>query len=564
MRKLIAVSTIVLIGATSCATQQQIKAPDLTRPPEFSVGKVDLPKNPLEKLKKVKVNAEFHSVPLSVTLRTICRSTGIACDLTGFNSSLPITVIGFKGNLYDLLQTISFKTGYVFRYDNGVLTVVSTDVSREKEKEYYQKKLKVNAPKVSLELRGVPLFSVLNLISEQTGYTVVPDRLVDLQKKVFVAVKNAPLDRALEVILSPLGYSFRIDGEHRKVYVSALETRVFKIPYFPQTVKFTYTAGETGTGGGSSEGGSSTSSSSSGTASKEVTIETDFWKELKDNLKNIVSKDGRYLINKTARVVVVTDYPDNVRRVSEAIRDLIKSVSQQVQFRVAIYELNYSKQYSTGVDWSAVFGSQSLKVQQIGDQSIYYLNWSGYFKMGKSNPFNYLVSLLQKYGKVRTVYDNYVRTLSGDTVAVVPAETYRYLEKIEVQSQADTGLVTHTPIFGELALGTQVYITPIKLSDSETEFQINITNRYLKSVAQYTFDGTTYTEPERIGKTQISLTTVIPKGQLEVITGIKQYRSEGTRVGIPEAMDVPVAGELFQKRDKNVRLTEYVIAIQSF
>ena len=562
MRKLLAVATVVLVGASSCASQPQIKEPDLTKPPKFSVGNVSLPKDPLEKLKKVKVKADLHAVPLSVAIRTICRSTGIACDLTDFNSSLPITVIGFNGNLYDLLQTISFKTGYVFRYENNVLTVVPTEVSREKEKEYYQKKLKVNAPKVSLELRGVPLFSVLNLISEQTGYTVIPDRLVDLQKKVFVAVKNAPLDRALEVILSPLGYSYRIDGEHRKVYVSALETRVFKIPYFPQTVKFTYTAGETGSESTSSEG--SSGGGSTGTASKEVSIETDFWKELEDNLKNIVSKDGRYLINKTARVVVVTDYPDNVRRVSEAISNLIKSVSQKVQFRVAIYELNYSKEYSTGVDWSAVFGSQSLKVQQIGDQSIYYLNWSGYFKMGKSNPFNYLVSLLQKYGKVKTVYDNYVRTISGDTVAVVPAETYRYLEKIEVQSQADTGLVTHTPIFGELALGTQVYITPIKLSDRETEFQINITNRYLKSVAQYTFDGTTYTEPERIGKTQISLTTVIPKGQLEVITGIKQYRVEGNRTGIPSAMDIPVAGDLFQKKDKDIRLTEYVIAIQSF
>ena len=562
MRKLLAAATVVLVGASSCASQPQIKEPDLTKPPKFSVGNVSLPKDPLEKLKKVKVKADLHAVPLSVAIRTICKSTGIACDLTDFNSSLPITVIGFNGNLYDLLRTISFKTGYVFRYDNNVLTVVPTEVSREKEKEYYQKKLKVNAPKVSLELRGVPLFSVLNLISEQTGYTVIPDRLVDLQKKVFVAVKNAPLDRALEVILSPLGYSYRIDGEHKKVYVSALETRVFKIPYFPQTVKFTFTAGETGSEGSSSEG--SGGGGSTGTASKEVSIETDFWKELEDNLKNIVSKDGRYLINKTARVVVITDYPDNVRRVSEAISNLIKSVSQKVQFRVAIYELNYSKEYSTGVDWSAVFGSQSLKVQQIGDQSIYYLNWSGYFKMGKSNPFNYLVSILQKYGKVKTVYDNYVRTISGDTVAVVPAETYRYLEKIEVQSQADTGLVTHTPIFGELALGTQVYITPIKLSDRETEFQINITNRYLKSVAQYTFDGTTYTEPERIGKTQISLTTVIPKGQLEVITGIKQYRVEGNRAGIPAAMDIPVAGELFQKKDKDIRLTEYVIAIQSF
>ena len=562
MRKLLAAATVVLVGASSCASQPQIKEPDLTKPPKFSVGNVSLPKDPLEKLKKVKVKADLHAVPLSVAIRTICKSTGIACDLTDFNSSLPITVIGFNGNLYDLLRTISFKTGYIFRYDNNVLTVVPTEVSREKEKEYYQKKLKVNAPKVSLELRGVPLFSVLNLISEQTGYTVIPDRLVDLQKKVFVAVKNAPLDRALEVILSPLGYSYRIDGEHKKVYVSALETRVFKIPYFPQTVKFTFTAGETGSEGSSSEG--SSGGGSTGTASKEVSIETDFWKELEDNLKNIVSKDGRYLINKTARVVVITDYPDNVRRVSEAISNLIKSVSQKVQFRVAIYELNYSKEYSTGVDWSAVFGSQSLKVQQIGDQSIYYLNWSGYFKMGKSNPFNYLVSILQKYGKVKTVYDNYVRTISGDTVAVVPAETYRYLEKIEVQSQADTGLVTHTPIFGELALGTQVYITPIKLSDRETEFQINITNRYLKSVAQYTFDGTTYTEPERIGKTQISLTTVIPKGQLEVITGIKQYRVEGNRAGIPAAMDIPVAGELFQKKDKDIRLTEYVIAIQSF
>ena len=89
-------------------------------------------------------------------------------------------------------------------------------------------------------------------------------------------------------------------------------------------------------------------------------------------------------------------------------------------------------------------------------------------------------------------------------------------------------------------------------------------NRFIKSFQTYTFDGNTYVNPERVGRTEISLTTIVPKNHFEVITGIKNYKLSNSQSGVPGLMDVPVAGELFKGRDRDVSLSEYIIAIYSY
>jgi len=568
MRKLTVLLTVLAVSSCGGVSGiSKVKEPKITPKPDFSFGKVTLPKDTLDPLKKVKVKADFNGVPVSVVLKGICTAKKIACDLTGFNSSFPITIENFNGSLYDLLKAIERTTRYRFDYSGGILRVVnanSNEYAREVEKQLEKERLKVSGPRITLNLQGVPLFTVFNEINSQTDYTVVPDKDVDLSRKVYVAVKDMPLDKALKVILSPLGYSFTIDPETKEIEVSSLVTKVFRIPYIPKEVKFTFSAGETSstTGETSTSPSSSTSGTSSGTNAKTITVDTDFWSELESNLKNVVSKRGRYFVNKTARIVTITDTPENVRKAERIINSLIKAVSQQVQFRVAIYEVTYSDKYQSGVDWSAVFGSQNLNIQNTSG-TAYAFDLTGYFKLGKTNPFNYVVKLLSQYGKVKTIYDNYVRTLSGETVAVVPGETFRFLESVETQSQADTKLVTHVPIFKELSLGIQLYITPLKRKNS-TEFDVNVVNRFIKSFQTYTFDGNTYVNPERIGRTEISLTTVIPKGHFEVITGIKNYKLSDSQSGVPGLMDVPVAGEAFKSRDRSATLSEYVVAIYSY
>jgi|GEM_PF-3945105 len=559
----LAAATVSSCGGVSGISK--VKEPKIKPEPTYSLGQVTLPKDSLEELRSVRVKADFNGVPVSVALKAICRSKHLACNLTGFNSRLPITIENFNGSLYDLLKIIEKTTKFQFSYDKGVLTVVnanSNEFAAEMERKLARERLKVSGPKITLNVQGVPLFTVFNEINAATGYTVVPDRDVDLTQKVYVAVKDLPLDKALKVILSPLGYSFEIDPRSKEIKVSALVTRVFRIPYFPKEVKFSFSAGETS----SVEGTTSTSTTSTAPGSsneKRITISTNFWNELETNIKNVISKRGTFFINKTARIVTVTDTPENISKVERVINSLIKAVTQQVQFRVAIYELTYSDEFQSGVDWSAVFGSQNLRITNA-PTSGYVFDLSGYFKAGKSNPFSYLVRLLSRYGKVKTVYDNYVRTLSGETVAIVPGETYRFLESIETHSQADTKLVTQTPVFKELSLGIQLYITPMKRNDEFTEYELNITNRFIKSFKTYTFSDNTYTVPELIGRTDISLTTVIPKDHFEVITGIKQYKLSSSQTGVPGLMDIPVAGELFKGRHRTATLTEYIVAIYSY
>jgi len=479
--------------------------------------------------------------PLKTVMKAVCKSEGLSCDYSSFEKIKGYISIDYKGTVAGFLKYLHENYGYNFAYTDGILNFEGGAVTANEQTENPLKNILV-----SLNVNNLPLKDIFKVISLQTGYIFIPQPDVNLSAKASLTVENKPLDEVLEALLLPKGYSYRIEGKIIKLVKT--ETRVFQIPRIAYKENFSFTAG--GSGG-----------------QKSVDIQSDFWDDLEKNLQNLISPDGKYAINKEKGIIVVSDKPEVLDRIEEFLNTL-KAKSQEVcNYRVGIYEVTFNKGFSSGIDFKRVFYDENNKqglVQITANSGIvnsFLFSWS---KNTATYPFDFIVKLLGTKGKVKTIYDQVVSSACGDTVAILPSEAYKYLEKVEVQTGYQSGLVTQTPVFNTLLLGPQVYITIDRIGRGRYSALINITDRYIKSFKSYTFNQNTYNFPERVGQNQVSLSSIIRRGQIQIIAGFKHYKESVEVNGVPVLMDIPVIGNLFKGTTKNKYLSEYVILIQPY
>ncbi len=120
----------------------------------------------------------------------------------------------------------------------------------------------------SFTLKEADVKDVLRGLSKQTNYNVVVEP--DVKGMCTVDLKDVTLVKALDYILEPLDYAFKI--EEKTIYVSKpkLETKIFSLNYV--ALKKIGTSSVTGTTGG---GTTSSGTTGSGGETKTVEIKTE-------------------------------------------------------------------------------------------------------------------------------------------------------------------------------------------------------------------------------------------------------------------------------------------------
>ena len=491
---------------------------------------------------KQKLSLKAKNAPVSEVLRGVCKAEGINCDTGSFEKAKGFYIsIQFKGTLGGFLNYLETK-GLRFDINNGVLYLEGVDYTANESPEDTSELANI---KVSLNVKDTPVKEILKLISMQTGYLFIPQQGIELNQKVDLFVVNKPLSEVLKALLLPLGYGYKVEGTTVKIVKN--ETRVFTIPRINYQESVGFVAG--GSGG-----------------QKNISITSNFWQELEDNLSKLISSSGKYAINKEEGIVIVSDKPEVLDRIEEYIKSLKTKVQEICKYRVGIYEITYSKGTSTGFDFWRTFYNENNKEGKIQLTANSGIVQSFLFSYSKKNPYGFsiLLKALAQKGKVKAIYDQVVSSVCGDTVAILPSEAFKYLEKVEIQQGFQSGLVSKVPVFNTLLLGPQVYITMNKIDKSRYEALVNITDRYIKSFKTYTFDQNTYSFPERVGQNQVSLTSIIRKGQIQIIAGFKHRKKTLTVNGVPILMDIPIIGNLFKGKDENKFISEYLILIQPY
>jgi MSHA biogenesis protein MshL len=466
---------------------------------------------------------------------------------------------------------------------------IASPVSASVEQE---KKIEIIKPKelYSFSLREADVKDVLRAIAKQTNYNMVIES--DVEGETTVDLKDVTLEKALEYIVEPLegGYSYKIEG--KTVYVSKpkLETKIFPINYLAlRKIGTSNVDGSIGgtSAGGASSGGAATTTSAAGASgtgggsgsnvSLRSISDSDIWKNLEDNVKKLISKEGNIFVNNQANMVVVTDYPRQLKSIAKFLEGIEAIIHRQVMIEAKIVEVQLSEGYKEGINWQLLNGKLWDYSINIGQQLRSPIVLPGGVQTATAPPFfsffvgsahldinNTFVELLKTQGTINIVSSPKIATMNNQRAVIKVAKQDVYFDvQQSTGSGGSTPTVTYTPRFINVGLILDV----IPQIDDAGNIILNIhpmlTNK-VSEVLQPINTGvgpTTYTSVPVLDVRETDTMVKVKDGDTVIIGGLLQDNKKNDVKGIPGLMAIPLFGKLFSYTEESTQKVELVVLL---
>lgn len=482
----------------------------------------------------------------------------------------------------------------------------------------------------SFQASDLDVRAALATFAKANNLNIVPDN--DVTGTVTLDVRDLPLSSMMQALLEASDCTWT--EKNGLIRVHATETKIFAIDYLRLSRKGigqnTATLGSgSGTGGGGGGvggggggggfggGGGSTgaaggSTISAGSSSVNVVADntTDFWKELAEELKFMLTPSGQtsISINKTAGVIQVTDRPSALRRVENYLTGVRDSVHRQVDIEARLYDVTLNNQFQFGIDWVHLasaysgtigFGGATLPIanggSQLLDSTIGGINRFGTLGTSVSTtPGGNLSSLvfqnlntqaavnaLEQQGTVEVISTPRIRTMNNQTALMKVGEEVPFFNTsttIVPGTAAGTSSVLQQTIINSITIGTILSITPQISSDDWVSLDISPVLTSLKQIVSATGGGITSSNspagnPTTSGTTapdldtkQASTQVRVRDGSTVVIGGLIQTQKAKNDTKVPVLGDIPLIGKLFtgtfrfnQKHELVIFVTPHIV-----
>ena len=469
--------------------------------------------------------------------------------------------------------------------------------------------------------RDSSIQDVLLTFSRESELNIVIDP--ELSGKVTIDLKRVTLKEALDAILFPLGWTYRIEGKFVKIFRPQMDTRLFTLNYIASKrsgKREVYAS--TSTGGGlqtSSLPGQQTALSPGGTRTGYTDLisvdEMDLWKEIQKGLEAMIfgtaeekekeeppgaekaswtkvdGKGKKLIINKSTGVIMVTDYPLNLNRIASYLETVEGSSQRQVTIQAKIMEVILSDEFKEGINWKVIqslprttnlaFGlaDKAGTTGFPGGPNGYFISTGTAGTTGqtittpgilKIKPFGGLLAI--GVGGADVVLSEIMQAISdqGD-IKILSSPTISTLNNqkaiIRVGNQ-DVYFVT-----GAVATQTTVtqFIQPMTI---DIGILLDVTPQIAEdgTIIMNIHPSITDKTGEKVtpdGKTTFPLLSVretdttvrVRDGQTIIIAGLMQERNDENYTGVPVLQSIPVLGGLFRYKTATKKNTELVIMI---
>jgi MSHA biogenesis protein MshL len=468
--------------------------------------------------------------------------------------------------------------------------------------------------------RDSSIQDVLLAFSKESEFNIVIDP--ELSGKVTIDLKRVTLKEALDTILPPLGWAYRIDGKFIKILRPKMETRLFTVNYIATKrsgKREVYASTSTGGGLQTSPlpGQQTTLSPGAGRTGYTDLVsvdEVDLWKEIQKGLEALIfgsleekdepsekerttwtkidGKGKKLIINKSTGTIMVTDYPLNLNKVASYLETVEGSSQRQVTIHAKIMEVILSDENREGINWKVIEGlprSVNLAwgltnkagttgypgtttgyvggLSTSGGTTASGIDIPGIFKI---KPFGGVIALGAAGSEVALSDIMQAIAEQGD-VKILSSPTISTLNNqkavIRVGNQDVffiTGAIstqyTVTQIIQPMTIdiGIILDVTPQIAEDGTIIMNIH------PSITDKTGEKTT---PD--GKSTFPLLSVretdttvrVRDGQTIIIAGLMQEKNEENYTGVPGLQSFPLLGGLFRYKTETKRNSELVIMI---
>lgn len=313
--------------------------------------------------------------------------------------------------------------------------------------------------------------------------------------------------------------------------------------------------------------------------------ETDLWHELQNNLKMILhahdqseKTQNRYTINKQAGLISVYANHAQQKKIKKFLDMIKKLVTAQVIIEAKIVEIHLNDEYKSGVNWNSLkgdftiqapFGSLTtpgpFKLDQVPARDVFTIGGHGHHLTG-------LLSLMEKFGTVRTLANPRITVMNNQSAVLKVGtngiyfrleysreygfDTDREKEYVTTQIQSvPIGLVMVVHPCINVGNGTVVMNlrpTISRIVDEKEDPAVSILSKQqqkslIPEVQMREFDSVIH----------------MNSGELVVLGGLMENRSDHNTSGLPGVSDVEFFGELFKGRSHKDHVTELVILLKA-
>jgi MSHA biogenesis protein MshL len=429
---------------------------------------------------------------------------------------------------------------------------------------------------------------------------------------ISLQLKKVTIGEVLETVRNVYGFDYRRTGHTIEILPATLQTRAFKVTYLDldrggqSEIRVSAGGLKTGTNstGTTTATGTTTTDSSGGqiTNSRIATSsKTDFWQELRGTVQTIIgSGEGRKVaVSPMAGLVVVQAMPDELRKVSEFLREAQSSLNRQVILEAKILEVELNSSFQAGINWSLLSGQ--LRATQLGgnaareglkvgddfpvlpdrlDSPIPISPGSTLFDAGKDMgtfggvftlAMNYkniasFVELLSGQGKVHVLSSPRVSTLNNQKALIKVGRDQFFVTNVSTTTTTTAATSNTTPNvqFDSFFSGIALDVTPSINEFNEVTLHIHPTISAVKEETKaLVVNDLPQNFPLAASTVRESDSMVRAKnGQMVIIGGLMQDQTEKLKEGIPILKDLPLIGNAFRHTVEKTKKSELVILLR--
>ncbi|MFA5118650.1 MAG: hypothetical protein WC695_07325 [Candidatus Omnitrophota bacterium] len=306
--------------------------------------------------------------------------------------------------------------------------------------------------------------------------------------------------------------------------------------------------------------------------------------QISDNLRSLLSTDGKVLYGNEPNSIVVIDYPDNVQRVEDYLA-MADAPPQQVLIEARVVESKLQKEHALGVNWQLFADKGYLPIGSLKagtastlgalpgplTQSLSYKNtiYPPLQATGgtSESPFtfaifddniNIVVQTLANAMDTNILSSPRITTINNRQAELKIIQSYPWAEPSVTIDDAGNQTVTWTIHFEEI--GISLKVTPTINEDGQIAMDLDPQVSEKTGDLPLTISGLTYNVPI-IDKRQATTRVIIGNGQTLIIGGLIKDKVTKGQTKIPLLGDIPVLGYLFKSQKDTRDKTELMIFV---
>jgi len=429
----------------------------------------------------------------------------------------------------------------------------------------YEKVSIFDENKITLSASNARLITLLHSISKLAGLNLIVDSDVPIDVPITLSVHEADLKDVLKILMNISGSYYKLQGNilHVKQYMR----KSFLLPYVHSDTSF-----QTDLGGdmlSSASSGSGSGQGIKGDFSMKFANQPkqDFYTQIENNIKKLLSKNGEYTINKFTGLMTVYDQYKNIQTIEKFLKKIKKQTSKQVLIEAKILEVVLNDGHSLGVSWDAIANNIAKAGDQLHIQQGLALTGAvaGTVNYTKSN-FSAIINALDTAGNVDTLSNPRIKVLSGQSAIISSGKLMPFWEK-EVQTAQGTGgsasSVEVTYNRRDVLDGLSLGVTTTIMEDGKIMLNVIPITSSIEDVVNHTDEkGNIVATAPIINIKEAGTIIQANDNDLVLIGGLINNTENKKEDKVPLLGDIPFFGGLFKKTVITKVKRELVILIR--